>query len=122
MPTPVKYIVLVLVGIGLGTITWGVGGLMQWSTPLVQGGDVVGVSPGDVSAFVVDGQLTAEQGGGEAQGELLADFTVGERDNMVGVGVEADQTGDFDVETVFLFNFAYSGVCDGFADVVPTTR
>jgi hypothetical protein len=42
----------------------------------VQGGDVVGVSPGEVGAFVVDGQLTAEQGGSEAQGELLADFAI----------------------------------------------
>jgi hypothetical protein len=41
MPTPVKYFVIVCVGIGLGTITWGFGGLMQWNTPLLRGADII---------------------------------------------------------------------------------
>jgi hypothetical protein len=41
MSTPVRYLVILLVGIGLGTITWGVGGLLGWNTPLVRGGDIV---------------------------------------------------------------------------------
>lgn len=51
----------------------------------IQRGDVVGVAPGDVGAFVVDGQGAAEHGGGEAQRELLADFPVGECYDVMGL-------------------------------------
>jgi hypothetical protein len=38
MPTPVRYLVVLLVAIGLGALTWGIGGLMEWNTPLIQNG------------------------------------------------------------------------------------
>jgi hypothetical protein len=41
MPTPVRYLVVSLVAIGLGTITWGVGGLLHWDVSLVRTGDTV---------------------------------------------------------------------------------
>jgi uncharacterized membrane protein len=41
MPTPVKSFVIVCVGIGLGTITWGIGGLMDWNKPLLQGANII---------------------------------------------------------------------------------
>jgi hypothetical protein len=41
MPTPVRYFIIVLVGLGIGTLTWGVGGLLGWNTPLLRGGDTV---------------------------------------------------------------------------------
>ena len=41
MPTPVRYLVISLVAIGLGTITWGVGGLLHWDVELLRTGDIV---------------------------------------------------------------------------------
>ena len=51
----------------------------------IQVGDIVGVGPGDVGALVVDGQITTQQGGGEEQGDSLADFAIGERNALVGL-------------------------------------
>ncbi len=36
MPTPVRYLVVTLIAIGVGTLTWGVGGLLRWDAPLIQ--------------------------------------------------------------------------------------
>ena len=41
MPTPVRYLVTALVANGLGTITWGVGGLLGWDAALLRYGDNV---------------------------------------------------------------------------------
>jgi hypothetical protein len=41
MPTPVRYLVMSLVAIGLGTITWEVGGLLHWDVELLRTGDIV---------------------------------------------------------------------------------
>jgi hypothetical protein len=36
MPTPVRFLVVFLVGVGIGMLTWGViGGLLRWGTPLL---------------------------------------------------------------------------------------
>ncbi len=51
--------------------------------------EVIGMCPRDVGTFIVDGELAAAQGGGEAQRELLADFTIGEGDDVIGVSVDA---------------------------------
>ncbi|GAB4919251.1 hypothetical protein MAHJHV28_33300 [Mycobacterium avium subsp. hominissuis] len=50
----------------------------------------------------------------------MADFTIGERDHVLRVGVDTDQSGDFDVKPGFFFDLAYRGIGDGFADVVST--
>lgn len=41
MQTPVRYLVTALIAIGLGTITWGVGGLLGWNAELIRYGDIV---------------------------------------------------------------------------------
>jgi hypothetical protein len=41
MPTPVRYLVIALAAIGLGALTWGVGGLLRWDEPLIRYGEVV---------------------------------------------------------------------------------
>jgi hypothetical protein len=41
MPTSIRLLVVLLVTIGVGSIVWGVGGLAQLATPLIQYGDVV---------------------------------------------------------------------------------
>ena len=57
--------------------------------------------------------------GGEAQRKLLADFAVGVGHHMVRVGVDADEAGDFDVESGFLLHFAHRGIDDRFAQFHP---
>lgn len=47
----------------------------------------------------------------KADGEFLADFAVVVGDDVVGVGVETDQAGDFDVDTGFFLDLA--GRCLG---------
>jgi hypothetical protein len=41
MSTPANYVIIFLVAVGLGSLTWGVGGLLGWDTPLIRSGDVV---------------------------------------------------------------------------------
>ena len=38
MPSPVRFLVTFLVAIGVGTLTWGGGGLLRWDSPLIQNG------------------------------------------------------------------------------------
>ncbi|SKW71878.1 Uncharacterised protein [Mycobacteroides abscessus subsp. abscessus] len=71
---------------------------------------------------MVDGKGAAEHRGGEQERELLADFAIGERDHVAGIGVDTDQTRDFDVKPGFLFDFPHGGVGDSFADVVAAAR
>jgi len=73
----------------------------------IQVGDIVGVGPGNVGVLVVDGQITTQQGGSEEQGDSLADFAIGERNDVAGVGLDTNQAGDLDVETGFLFDFPH---------------
>jgi hypothetical protein len=46
MPTPVRYLVLALVAIGVGAVTWGVGGLLGWDAALLRYGDLVFMDAG----------------------------------------------------------------------------
>jgi len=41
MPTPVRFLIVCLVAIGIGMLTWGVGGLLKWDAPLIHWGEVV---------------------------------------------------------------------------------
>jgi hypothetical protein len=41
MPTPVRLLVMCLVSIGTGALTWGVGGLLRWEAPLIQYDQIV---------------------------------------------------------------------------------
>ena len=63
--------------------------------------DVVGVRPGDVGALVVNGQRPTLLPRGKAKRKLLADFTVGEGDNVGGIGVDTAECHDLDVEAGF---------------------
>lgn len=36
MPTSIRLLIVFLVGLGVGSLTWGVGGLMRWDAPLIQ--------------------------------------------------------------------------------------
>jgi hypothetical protein len=38
MPSPVRFLVTFLIALGAGTLTWGIGGLMRWDSPLIQNG------------------------------------------------------------------------------------
>jgi hypothetical protein len=36
MPSPVRFLVTFLIALGVGSLTWGFGGLVQWDAPLIQ--------------------------------------------------------------------------------------
>jgi hypothetical protein len=38
MPSPVRFLVVFLIALGVGSLTWGVGGLLRWDAPLIQNG------------------------------------------------------------------------------------
>jgi hypothetical protein len=62
MPTPVRLLVMCLVSIGTGALTWGVGGLLRWDAPLIQNGqDVYMDAPGAIGIGVgaLAGAVTA---------------------------------------------------------------
>lgn len=83
-------------------------------------GDVVelgGVDEADLGGFVADGQRAAGDAGEVGHGELLPDLTVGVRDDVRWVGVDAKQSGDLDVEAGFFFDLADGALVEGFADV-----
>ncbi len=46
MPTSVRFLVVFLVAIGIGMLTWGVGGMMKWDAPLVHWAQFVYVDAG----------------------------------------------------------------------------
>ena len=46
-------------------------------------------------------EVAADGAGAEAEGELLADLAVVVGDDVAGVGVDANQAGDLDVEPGF---------------------
>lgn len=83
-------------------------------------GDVVevgGVDEAEVGGFVADGECAAGDAGKVGDGELLADFAVGVGDDVCGVGVDAEEAGDGDVEAGFFFDLADGALLEGFADV-----
>jgi hypothetical protein len=41
VPTPIRLLVMCLVSIGTGALTWGVGGLLKWDAPLIQYDQIV---------------------------------------------------------------------------------
>ena len=59
-----------------------------------------------LGGLVADGQRAAGDSGEVGDGELLPDLTVGVRDGVRGVGVDAEQAGDLDVEAGFFFDLA----------------
>ena len=85
-----------------------------------------GMSCGSVQAMSVLSEsmteVPADESGGEAQRKLLPDFAVGVGHHMVRVGVDADQAGDFDVESGFLLHFTHRGIDDRFAQLHPAAR
>ena len=38
MPFSIRLLIVFLAGLGVGTLVWGVGGLMRWDAPLIQFG------------------------------------------------------------------------------------
>jgi hypothetical protein len=84
MPTPVRFLVMFLVSIGTGALTWGVGGLLRWEAPLIQNGqDVymdargaigigVGALAGAVTAVILFRERTGNDSkqGWKGQGDL----------------------------------------------------
>jgi hypothetical protein len=84
--------------------------------------DVGGAGPGDVGALVVNGQRPTFLPRGKAKRKLLADFTVGESDNVGRIGVDTAECHDLDVEAGFFLDLAYGRLFDGLPDVVPAAR
>lgn len=84
----------------------------------VQGGEVVAGDPVDLAGLVARAQFAPQQLGAEADRELLADLAVGVRDDVGGVGVDADDGGGLDVDAGLFLDLAHHGVADGLADVL----
>ena len=76
------------------------------------------IERGDVGALVVKAQRPARQTSGKAKRELLADFTIGERDDVGGIDIDTGECGDLHVESGFFLDFTYGGLFDGFPYVV----
>ncbi len=79
----------------------------------------VGRDPVDVLGLAARRELATHRAGAQADGVLLADLAVVVGDDVAGVGVDADETGDLDVQPGFLANFADGGGGGGgLADVL----
>lgn len=72
----------------------------------------------DFLGFVACAQLASDRLSAEADGELLADLAIVIGDDVVGVGVEADQAGDLDMDAGFFFDLADDGLGQGLAYVL----
>lgn len=70
----------------------------------------------DFLALAARSRLAADDAGGEADRELLADLAVVVRHDVTGVGVQTDQSCHLDVEAGFLLGLAHRGIGDRFAD------
>src|SRR5690349_5745472 len=61
--------------------------------------DLAGRDPCDLARFVARGGPTGDRAGGVHDGELLPDLAVaGVQNDVAGVGVDADQAGDLDLD------------------------
>ncbi len=79
--------------------------------------EVGGVDEADVGGFVADRDRAADDSAKIGHVELLPDFPVGVRDDVVRVGVDAQQPGDLNVEAGFFFHLADDALVECFADV-----
>jgi hypothetical protein len=81
--------------------------------------DLFGLDPADLAGFAAGGRFAAGGACGEDDGELLAGFSVaGVEDDVAGVGVDADEPGDFAVDSGFFEGFAYCGLRHGLAEIL----
>jgi hypothetical protein len=65
----------------------------------------------DFAGFVARGWLAADRAGGEDDGELLTCFAVaGVEDDVAGVGVDANQAGQLDLDAGLFQSLADRGV------------
>ena len=78
----------------------------------------VGFDPVHLLGLAARRERAADGAGAEAEGELLADLAVVVGDDVAGVGVDANQAGDLDVEPGFLADLADGGFGAGLADLL----
>jgi hypothetical protein len=80
--------------------------------------ELCGRHPADLRSFVTLAERASDEFRAEEQGELLSDFSIVVGDDMVGVGIHADEFGNPDVVAGLFAGLAFGGVGDVFADLL----
>lgn len=81
----------------------------------------VGFDPVHLFGLAARRELAVDGTGVEADGEFLADLAIVVSDDVAGVGVDADQASDLDVESGFLADLTNGGFGAGLAHFLSTS-
>src|SRR5689334_19886270 len=88
----------------------------------VQAGQLVAADPPDFGGLAAAGGLTGPVPRPEADRELLPNFAVTELNDVVRIGVDADESGHLDRHAGLFLGLAYGGLREVFAELLSTTR